>query len=216
MAPDYRIATATIDGTFVRIYTRPGGLSSAALLAAARPALQRFADRLGAYPYGEFTIAESAGGWAMEGPGVIWIPRGTSTSRFRYLVSHEIAHQWFYGIVGNDQPAQPFADEAVADFLTRWLLGSWRSPRCAPGTFDHSIYYYSSSCFYETVYVQGAGFLDYIRSRMGDTAFWGALRAHVTAERFDIARSQDLLGRLDAATPLDLRPLFERRFPLYY
>ena len=54
----------------------------------------------------------------------------------RYLVAHETAHQWFYGIVGNDQARQPFADEAAADFVARYVLGLRRASAAArpPGS----------------------------------------------------------------------------------
>jgi hypothetical protein len=216
MSPDYRILTTTIGGVSVRVFTRPGGLSPSALVAAARPALTKMASLAGAYPYQGITIAESAGGWAMEGPGVIWIPRGTSRSNIRYLVTHEIAHQWFYGIVGNDQAAQPFTDEALADFMARYVLASRRGSRCAKAMLDHSIYHYSSACYYETIYIQGGNLLDYVRRRMGSGVFWSAIRAYVADHRFGLSTTQELLTALDDATPLDLGALFARRFPRYY
>jgi aminopeptidase N len=152
----------------------------------------------------------------MESPGVIWIPRGTPTANLTYLVNHETAHQWFYGLVGNDQAAQPFADEAAADFLARHVLGSRRASRCASAPLDRTIYGYGRSCYYEVVYIQGGAFLDYVRRRMGNAAFWRAMRGYVAEERYGIARTQDLLGALDAATALDLRTLYARRFPRLY
>ena len=48
----------------------------------------------------------------------------------RYLVTHELAHQWFYGLVGNDQAREPFADEAITDMVARYLTGTRRGSRC--------------------------------------------------------------------------------------
>jgi hypothetical protein len=215
-APDYRARTGWVDGILVRVYTRPGGLSASALLARARTALSRLADLVGPYPYETFKVAESAGGWAMEGPGVIWIPRGTATSSLPYLVTHETAHQWLYGLVGNDQAAQPFADEAGADFLARYVLGGRRSSRCSTAALDRTIYRYSRACYYEIVYIQGGNFLDDLRRRMGSTAFWRAMRRYMVDQRFALSTTQRLLTTLDDATPLDLRPTFEKRFPALY
>ena len=50
-----------------------------------------------------FKVVQSAGGFGMESPGLIWIPFGVGSANLRYLVTHETAHQWFYGLVGNDQ-----------------------------------------------------------------------------------------------------------------
>ena len=76
----------------------------------------------------------------MESPGLIWIPTGVARANLRYLVAHETAHQWFYGLVGNDQARQPFADEAAADFVARYVLGLRRASRCATAALDLSIY----------------------------------------------------------------------------
>ncbi len=65
----------------------------------------------------------------MESPGLTWIPTGVGSANLSYLVHHETGHQWFYGIVGNDQSAEPFTDEAAADFLARNVLGQRRASR---------------------------------------------------------------------------------------
>ena len=84
---------------------------------------------------------------------------GVGSANLTYLVTHEIAHQWFYGIVGNDQAREPFADEAPTDFVARDILGMRRSSRCSTTNLDRTIYRYSSPCYYEVVYIQGGNLL---------------------------------------------------------
>ena len=119
------------------------------------------------------SVAETGGGSGMESPGLIWIPRGLGAGQLPWLVSHETAHQWFYSLVGNDQARQPFADEAMADFLARDLTGTQRASRCATATLDRSIYRYSKACYFETVYVQGGRVLDALRQADGRDAVLG-------------------------------------------
>lgn len=214
-APDYRVTTGTVDGVTVKVYARPGAPAST-MLSWARRALHRMAALVGPYPFGTLVMAQSAGGYGMEGPGVIWLPAGLAASRVPYLASHEIAHQWFYGLVGNDQATQPFADEAIADFLARHTLGARRASRCAAGRLDLSIYRYSRACYYEVVYVQGGNLLDDLRRRMGDAAFWGALRGYLDEHRWAIAGTKTLLDALDAGTSLELVPRLRLRFPSLY
>jgi len=212
---DYRTASAVVGDTTIRVYYLDGGPASG-LLAAARNALTKMEALVGPYPYKTYRVAQSAGGYAMEAPGLAWLPRNLDPSRISYLVTHETAHQWFYGLVGGDQANEPFTDEAASDFLTRYVLRSRRASTCATAPLDRSIYRYSSACYYEIVYIQGGNLLDDLRKKMGPTAFWKGFRAWIAAERFAIAPTKSLLETLDAHTPLDLVPTLRARFPRLY
>lgn len=213
-SPTYRELTgASLDGdTTITVYTLAGE-PAAAILGAARRALAGFEALVGPYPYPTLAIAQSAGGLGMEGPAIVWIPGDVASTNLDYLVHHEIAHQWFYALVGNDQAAQPFADEAATDFLARRVLGSRRASRCDTTRLDRDITSYSSACYYEIVYIQGGNFLDDLRKRMGSTAFFAGLNAYIDAHRFELGSTRALLEALDAATPDDLRPAYAARFP---
>ena len=215
-ATDYRTRSRVVRDSVVRVYYRPGA-PGAAMLDAAADAFDILERRLGAYPHRTFRVAQSAGAYGMESPGLVWIPTGVAASNLRYLAAHETAHQWFYGIVGNDQAKQPFADEAAADFAARYVLGLKRGSRCATATLDRTIYQYSAACYYEKIYIQGGNLLDTARRRMGSTAFWAALRGYIAANKNKISTTQSLLEALDAATPIDLgKTLFAPRFPRIY
>jgi hypothetical protein len=214
-APDYKSISSTVNGTVIRVYYRPGGPASS-ILSAARHAIARMEPLVGPYPYKTYNLAQSSGGFGMEAPGLTWIPTGIGSANLSYLVHHETAHQWFYGIVGNDQATEPFTDEAVADFLTRYVLGQRRASRCSTARLDLSIYKYSSACYYEVVYIQGGNFVDDLRKTMGNTAFWSGLRAYVAENRFKLAPTKTLLDTLDDHTSRDLVPRFEPRFPRLY
>ena len=112
-APDFRTQTVTLGSTKVRYYYRSTA-NKALIVDAAVDAFRAMRSRLGPYPYPVYKVVQSAGGYGMESPGLTWIPYGVSRTNLRYLVAHETAHQWFYGLVGNDQARQPFADEALA------------------------------------------------------------------------------------------------------
>jgi hypothetical protein len=215
-ATDYRTKSRVVRDSIVRVYYRPGA-PGAAMLDAAADAFDALERRLGSYPHRTFRVAQSAGAYGMESPGLIWIPTGVAAANLRYLATHETAHQWFYGIVGNDQAVQPFADEAAADFVARFILGLKRGSRCATDTLDRTIYQYSAACYYEKIYIQGGNLLDAARRKMGSTAFWAALRGYVAANRDKISTTQSLLQALDDATPIDLgATLFAPRFPRIY
>ncbi len=121
-AADYGTLKRQVGNTEVRVISRPGFAAARALDAAAN-AVRKLEAKLGPYPYPTLRVVQSAGAYGMEGPGIAWIPTGTPSGNLTYLVTHEIAHQWFYGIVGNDQAREPFADEAATDFVARRVLG---------------------------------------------------------------------------------------------
>ena len=183
---------------------------------AAKTDLSREGALLGAYPYVSYELAQTAGGYGMESPGLTWIPRGVASGNIPYLVAHETGHQWFYGIVGNNQATEPYADEAATDFVARYGLGLRRASRCSTARLDLTIYQYSSACYYEDIYIQGGNFLDDLRRRMGPTAFWAGIRDYLATNRFKLAGTKTLLDTLDAHTPLDLVPRYHPRFPKLY
>ena len=214
-APDYQTRTATVGDTTITVYYRSGA-PGAAIMTAAKNAITKMEALVGPYPYKTYRLAQTAGGYGMESPGLTWIPTGVATSNVSYLVTHETGHQWFYGIVGNDQAAEPFTDEAATDFLARHVLGSRRASRCSTARLDLSIYKYSSACYYEIIYIQGGNFLDDIRKRMGNTAFWNGIRDYLADNRFELTATKTLLDTLDDHTSLNLVPRFEPRFPRLY
>ena len=212
-APDYRTTSTTVGNVTIRVWYRPG-FPASTVLSAAKTALSRESRLLGAYPYRGYKLAQTAGGYGMEAPGLTWIPTGAGS--LAYLVAHETAHQWFYGIVGNDQARNPYADEAAADMVARNILGLRRASRCATARLDLTIYQYSSTCYYEVIYIQGGNFLDDLRKSMGTTAYWGAIRDYIAENRFKLSSTKRLLDTIDAHTPLDLRSRYHPRFPSIY
>ncbi len=213
-APDYALRSATVGGVVVHVWSRPG-FPASTVLAAAKSALAKEAALLGAYPYRTYDLAQTAGGYGMESPGLTWIPTGAGS--LTYLVAHETGHQWFYGIVGNDQARQPFADEAAADFVARYVTGLRRASRCSTARLDLTIYQYSSACYYEDIYIQGGNLIDDTRKAMGASAFWAAVRDYLATNRFKITTTETLLATLDAHTPLNLGTTrFASRFPSMY
>ncbi len=97
--------------------------------------LQHFGQRYGPYPYSSLTVvrppanAQDAGG--MEYPTLIttggsWYWPSLGVRRLAILAVHELAHQWFYGLLASDEHRWPFLDEGLATYAavealeTKW------------------------------------------------------------------------------------------------
>lgn len=217
LAPEFRVANGKADGVPVRAFSRPGGPSAAQLLDLGVGAIRTEADELGmAFPAASMTIVDTPGGVELESPGMVWVPRNLDSRNRTYAVYQGVAHQWFSSLVGSDQRAEPFADEAPSDLLARTVLRTLRSSRCGQGALDKPVTGYSSGCYYEVVYVQGGRVLDDLRRRMGTGAFWAAMRAYLAEFRGEIGGTQQLLEALRAGTKVNLLPVLRSRFPTLY
>jgi hypothetical protein len=122
-----RRRSASVAGVKVRVHFAPGVDGVRRSLRAARRAVRALSRRLGPYGSSELDVvlfgnARIAG---MEYPELVFsLPIGE-------VVSHEVAHQWWYGLVGNNQFAEPWLDESFAQYSHELLHPG--SNFCRPG-----------------------------------------------------------------------------------
>lgn len=170
----------------------------------ARRALTLFSELYGPYPYPELVIAENGFLTAMEYSALISLSgygfdsyEGTPDSLLVSITAHEVAHQWWYGAVGNDQVNEPWLDEAMAMIsellfyehyypeLVEWWWW-YRVERWDPaGHVDVSVLEYEDSAtFVHDMYGMAAYFMRDLRALMGDAAFRDFLQAYYRRYRF--------------------------------
>ena len=196
-SPQFASTSArTAHGVQVVVYYVAGTKGAANARNAAVRALERH-QQLGAYPYDRLVIAHGTRtSVALEYSGMILM--GRSVLGNSLIVAHEVAHQWWYGIVGNDQLNDPWIDEGFSEFTSRWLSGTAMPKFCSSRPVSASIYDFPTSMTYgcdsygETVYHKAAVFLNGIRLRLGDTPFRNALRAIVAENRYGIATTAEV------------------------
>ena len=214
-SPSFSIRERRVGAWTIRAYVRRGFPTSTVLDQAA-DALRRMSRFAGDYPYPVLTIVQTAGGWGLEGPGMIWIPDGLSSRWRQWTVYHETAHQWFYGMVGSDGALDPFADEAAATHLGQVVSGIWGTTSCPMRRLDLSIYRYTDRCYFGQIYFRGANLLERLRHTMEPGAYWRAIRDYVAAHRFGLGSTRTLLRTLQEHTEHDLRPILAPWFPSLY
>ena len=217
LAPRFELLKGESKGVPIRVYVPGGSANGQRLLAMAEDALRVYTDQLGVdYPWPALTVVETQGGEALESPGLVWIPRSKDALNRSYALYHTVAHQWFYGLVGSNAQAEPFANDGIADFMARTALGILRASNCPTTRLDRSVAGYAGDCYYEVVQVQGGRLLDEIRQRMGSGRFWAALKTYLEANRFGMGGTRQLLGALQEASDAPFESLLRSRFPGLY
>ncbi|MDX6377603.1 MAG: hypothetical protein QOE98_1906 [Gaiellaceae bacterium] len=202
----FRVVTATAGTTRIRLSApkdmRTGLVAGAMRLS--RTAVVAYERRYGPYGAPELDVVlgtfSAFGG--MEYPQLV-----LTAPEFR-PVRHEIAHQWFYGAVGNDQRQAPWLDESFASWLEQDLSGF---PRCSsppvrvvPGVFLDSgmdVFDRRPDVYGRIVYTGGACALEEIADGIGHGAFRALLRSYVAAHRDGVATKADFIAALRAAAP---------------
>lgn len=204
ISPYYQVSAAENDLVKVVAYTFPNhthlGPRSAEL---AVTSWGTFTDLFGENQRDFLSIVEADIFDGLETDGLIflseWYYRTADPSPqnyFELLIIHETAHQWFYGLVHNDQANQPWLDEALSTYcevlflelhhpdLVDWWW-NFRVKAFSPkGSVDASIYDFSRFRHYiDAVYLRGALFLNDLREIVGDEAFFKALIQYTQLEK---------------------------------
>ncbi len=82
-------------------------------------AVKLFSEKFTKYPYEQLSVVKTNfcfGG--MEYPNLVMISDDINEKDIDYVIAHEIAHQWWYGLVGNNQFENAWIDEGLTEFST--------------------------------------------------------------------------------------------------
>jgi hypothetical protein len=221
---NYTPLTAELDDASIRTwFTTQAELAGQLAIDMAVFSFELFEDLIGPCPFREIDLVEvplrSAAG--VEFSGLILVsslythdPRDIF---FSIIISHEMAHQWFYAGIGNDVSEHPWLDESFATYLSYEFLDAYYHSATAGGqlttwqvayqaalrdwdflSIGSPRYAFPNSSVYSSfVYSGGALFLYDLRQELGDDAFYRSLQAYYSA----------MLYRM--ATPSDFARIFE-------
>jgi hypothetical protein len=199
----FRTAKATVAGTTVQVGTAPDKAPQR-LLTEAERGVRELVARYGPPPFPSISLARlPMNGGGIEYPGAIMLLDDS-----RVVTVHELAHQWFYAMVGNSQARDPWLDEAFATFAEEEIDGTTAATRGAlalPGKVGDSTTHYGGNerAYYNTTYGKGAAALTAARDAGPPDKFDAAIRCYVNANAWRIAKPADLataLAGLPAST----------------
>jgi hypothetical protein len=179
--------------------------TAAEVASRARTALEALAARFGPYPWPSLNVAVVAAldRAAIEYPTMIFL----GENGIARDTTHEVAHQWFYSLVGNDQARDPVLDEGPATYAQAELDGIWPyferlpDPRALRRQSGKPMAFWSGQPvlrYQLAVYANGARMLRAV-GRPNQLAC--ALRRYVAANAYGIATQADLAQALGASIP---------------
>jgi aminopeptidase N len=196
--------------------------------------LDLYNTSFGPYPYREFDIisAPLRNAAGVEYPGLILIGdflyTNTDTpSRLPTVVAHEVAHQWWYGLVGSDVLLHPWQDEALATFSAQLYEQKYDpayyngandyyqdavkqlEDKQGPQKIDGSVSSFAQSGAYGVVvYLKGELFFEAVREKIGDQKFFAGLQEYFQHSQYRTAAPDDLLGSFEGACSCSLDELY--------
>lgn len=228
----FDVARAEHAGVDVAVHYRSGaGLGGAAQEMARHIAasIASFDAKFGLYPYREleFHLINARRGFdaGSEYPGLVYVLlNGRYTDETRYVTAHEVAHQWFYGVIGNDIFQQPWLDEAFAQYSGTLVEEDWAGAEGFARNYDRHVtrlasrtqlpaglgirQYGTWNTYYAAVYGRGAQFLHTLRREIGDAAFFGGIQAHYRDNKYGTATTAEVQRAWEESSGRDLDGLF--------
>ncbi len=242
---DFAMVEQQVDGTVVRSWFDPSDASGGErVLRFGVQALVLFNDLIGEYPYEELDLVQvpiGGGAAGVEFPQLMLIasnlydrntPDGTP-GFLENVVAHEVVHQWWYGLVGNDQYADAFLDEGLTNYLS---TGVYFETYYSPDIGVEQVDMYLRAPYLATLFGEGDEIVDQptddftlsdygvivygkaalgfgaFRVALGDDVFFAALQDYYVTMRFGVATPDDLLAAFERASGDDLSELWRHWF----
>lgn len=197
-----------------------------------------FNKLFGKYPYSTLSVVESDfvhGG--MEYPNLVLISDMVDVqSDYINVIVHEIAHQWWYGIIGNNEFNYGWLDEGLTEYST--ILFYNENPSYNVNTkeliknttnsyvtfvdvytkvfnsVDTSMNrklneYNNESEYVYIAYVKGMLMFDSVKDVLGKDKFIKCLQTYFEDNKFKIATPDSLIEAFCKGAKCNLRPIFE-------
>lgn len=198
--------------------------------------LEAFGSRFGPYPFSEFDVVSTPTlALGIEYPGATAIALrmyDPETNPYppqvlESTVAHEVAHQWSYSMVGNDQLDEPWVDEALAQYLTMlyWadlygpsakagfrqsLEGRWARVDKEEIPIGMPVGAYDNAEYGAIVYGRGPLFVEALEGEMGAEVFADFLREYYSVHKWGVASTESFRQLAEEHCNCELAEIFEQ------
>jgi aminopeptidase N len=199
-----------------------------------KAALEFYDDRVGPYAYEKLAnITSPVTGGGMEAATAIMYHEssvtGERTVRWRNVIIHEVAHQWFGNAVTEADWDDVWLSEGFATYFTLLFIehayGRDEFVAGLRSSAERVFAQYEDDPEYRIVhddlsdmrrvtsaatYQKGSWVLHMLRNRMGDEAFWSGIRAYYARHANGNATTVDFRRAMEEASGLDLEAFFQQ------
>lgn len=197
-------------------------------------ALQIFNATFGEYPYAQLVVAQNPTPSGVEFPGLIQIAEGAWVQGNRFLevvIAHEIGHQWFYALVGNNQVTLPWIDESLTSYTEFvYFRAAYDDPKVAERYIDNfqqrytaylarslpdlplelPVRAYTGIAYGAIVYTKGPLFYVELERVIGRETVYAAIAEYFRRHKYGIAVTEDVQRAFEDVAGRDLSALFDQ------
>lgn len=231
------VSTSSSGGVRVNYLADIGDTELNKYLQISKEAVEFFSKTFGEYPYKTISVAKTPfiyGG--MEYPNLVFISNSIDDeSEYLKVIVHEIAHQWWYGVVGNNEIKEAWLDESLAEYSTMLFfknhekynlvyddlvsdaLSSYvlyvdviQTLRGDVNTkMNLAVNQYQNDYEYSyMVYVKGVIMFDSLKNMVGERNVVEGLKKYYQDNKFGLATAEDFFVAFEKACHKDLREFF--------
>jgi len=126
-----------------------------------------FEAKFAPYPYDSLSVVETESPDGQEYDGLVFLSSdfydqygGSNRSNMVSIGVHEIAHNWWFGLVGNDQALEPWLDEALSVYSER-IFYEFTNPNYGDWWWNFRVNYFNPSGWVDTSIYEGGTFRAY-------------------------------------------------------
>ena len=230
---EFLVAESAVGTVVIRSYYFDGYKAAGeSILYSAVQAVSIYSAKFAPYPYQTLAVVQTDIHDGQEYDGLVFLASdfygqdgGGAKNNLTTIGIHEIAHQWWFGLVGNDQALEPWLDEALATYSER-IFFEYNYPRYGDWWWQYRVDYFGASGYVDTsiynggsfrtytnaVYLNGAHFMEDLRVRMGDDDFFRFLKDYAARYSRERSTSYDFFSVVRANTNEDISDLVAEYF----
>lgn len=236
LSQNFNLASAKAGKTSVDYYFYDDDEAEASLQIAVE-AVEFFSEKFGEYPYSNLAVVQTNfvhGG--MEYPRLVMISDAVNGEDYGYVIVHEIAHQWWYGVVGNDEYNEPWLDESLTEYSTALFYENHDEYDIryesiingANDTYKFFLKIYSSVVgevdtsmnraineyatepeYVNNIYTRGIIMFDALREVIGERKFYACLQSYYDNFAYKNAMAEDFISTFCDKSHINLNGFFD-------